>query len=166
MAAGNTYTQIANVTVTNTSTITANFSSIPSTYTDLVLICSLTAKSASGETMLIRVNSDNASNYSSTRLIGDGSTATSNRVSSNSYATISGGSTGTADSMIIVNLMNYGNTTTYKTFLSRFSQAANETDTAVSLWRSTAAINAITIQGTIGYLGNGSTFNLYGIAAA
>jgi len=161
-----TYQPIATTTVTNTSTITVTFSSISSIYTDLVLICSMTAKSASSETMLMRVNSDTANNYSSTRLIGDGSTAASNRVSSNSYATISGGNTGTPDSMIIVNLMNYANTTTYKTFLSRFSQAANETDAAVSLWRSTAAINSLVIQGTVGYLGNGSTFTLYGIKAA
>lgn len=161
-----TYEPIATYTVPNTTTITATFGSIPSTYTDLILICSLTTKSASSETMLMRVNSDSGSNYSSTRLIGDGSSATTNRTTSLNYATISGGSTGIADSMIIVNLMNYANTTTNKTFLSRFAQAGTETDAIVSLWRSTSAINTVAIQGTVGYLGNGSTFTLYGIKAA
>jgi hypothetical protein len=38
MAAGATYTPIATYTVSGSSTLTYTFSSIPSTYTDLVLV--------------------------------------------------------------------------------------------------------------------------------
>ena len=67
--------------------------------------------------------------------------------------------------MGIINFNDYANTTTFKTFLARFGQAATDTDLTVNLWRNTAAINTILFQGTLGYLGNGSTFKLYGIEA-
>ena len=38
MAAGNTYEAIATNTVTGSSTTTVTFSSIPSTYTDLIIV--------------------------------------------------------------------------------------------------------------------------------
>ena len=160
-----TYTLIGTVTVANTTTITATFSSIPNTYTDLVLVYSMPSKSATNETMLVRVNSDSGANYSTTRLLGNGSTAASSRVTGSTYASVSGTATDASAMMGIIHFNDYANTTTFKTFLARFGQAAVETDTTVNLWRSTAAINTILFQGTLGYLGNGSTFKLYGIEA-
>jgi len=66
--------------------------------------------------------------------------------------------------------MNYSNTTTYKTLLTRANQASNGVDACVGLWRSTAAINAVSIA-TTAYGGSssvqtGSIFTLYGIKAA
>jgi hypothetical protein len=65
--------------------------------------------------------------------------------------------------------MNYSNTTTYKTALNRSNQAAGGVDATVGLWRSTAAIDTIRFyantNGSQNFL-TGSTFTLYGIAAA
>jgi hypothetical protein len=60
--------------------------------------------------------------------------------------------------------MNYSNSTTYKTILGRSNAATSGTSAAVGLWRSTSAINSIEI-GTVSFTA-GSTFSLYGIAAA
>jgi hypothetical protein len=62
--------------------------------------------------------------------------------------------------------MNYSNATTYKTMLSRANNGAAGVDAIANLWRSTAAISSITVKITGGNMKAGSTFTLYGIAAA
>jgi hypothetical protein len=67
----------------------------------------------------------------------------------------------------IINVMNYANTTTYKTSISRGNNSANRVRAYVALWRNTAAITSIQIitNGAINFA-TGSTFTLYGIASA
>ena len=165
MAAGRTYTPIATTTVSGT-TATVSFSSISSSYTDLILLCSY----GSTNTMYIQFNGDTGSNYSTTILYGTGTTASSTRSTSAVRAYIGGywvGSDSGANSNVITShIQNYSNSTTYKTVLSRSSNPSNEADALVGLWRSTSAINAITVGVTAGNLTVGSTFTLYGIAAA
>jgi hypothetical protein len=66
----------------------------------------------------------------------------------------------------ILNFQNYSNTTTYKTTLTRASLPGASVTAAVSLWRSTAAINSIEVALSSNEYSAGSTFTLYGIAAA
>ena len=110
---------------------------------------------------------DTGNNYSRTYLSGTGSSAVSGRDSNLPFAAL----TAYADSgttfayMSIVNVMNYSNTSTYKTILARTSNANYGTEALVDLWRSTSAINTIKV-----YADNnfeiGTTFTLYGIQAA
>jgi hypothetical protein len=157
-----TYTPIATQTLASAAA-SYTFSSIPSTYTDLVLIvngtCTLAANAA------IRYNGDTGSNYSLTYLLGDGSSAQSGRNSD--QTSLTAGQIGTDNSTQITSIMNYANTTTYKTMLSRGNWTNNLTRADTGLWRSTAAINSVTIFSLQGYNFNaGSTFTLYGIASA
>jgi hypothetical protein len=78
------------------------------------------------------------------------------------------GNAATAFSWIgIVNFMNYSNTTTYKTFLSKARNATNYgVNDQAGLWRNTAAISSMVITNASGTFNTGSTFNLYGITAA
>jgi hypothetical protein len=62
--------------------------------------------------------------------------------------------------------MNYANTTTYKTVLSRANNSAAGTEAIVGLWRSSAAITSMTVLSETGNIAIGSTFSLYGILAA
>jgi hypothetical protein len=117
---------------------------------------------------LIQVNSDTGSNYSSTFLYGNGTSALSARVSSNTYGYANYGSavfTSTFN-VQIVQFMNYSNTTTNKTFLARGNEAASGTDAIVNLWRSTTAISTIKVYPSAQNWATGSTFTLYGIKAA
>ena len=161
MAAGSTYTPIATTTLGSAGTIT--FSSIPSTYTDLILVISGTA--ASNSDLDIRFNSDTGTNYSYTTLYGDGTTAGSSRNSSINYMRMDyyGYVGTTAGQITIIHIMNYANTTTYKTALSRASNANNGVAANVGLWRSTSAINSVS---TVTTLATGSTATLYGVKAA
>jgi hypothetical protein len=167
MAAGSTYTPIATYTVTGSSTSTYTFSSIPSTYTDLRVIASV--KNTGGGSMQMQFNSDTASNYSQTLLIGDGSSATSTRASSNTQIEFSWYDTSSTNyGVYIADLMNYANTTTYKTILTRMGLASSNTIANVALWRKSpiAAITSITLKLNSFNFAADTTFTLYGIAAA
>jgi hypothetical protein len=164
-----TYEPIATTTLgSNQATIT--FSSIPSTYTDLVIVSNFGTSTASYP--YLRFNGDTGSNYSVTDLSGNGSSAVSARESGGNKIWLSYNFElpTTLTSNLIVNVQNYANSTTYKTTLSRVNNAANGTGAIVGLWRSTAAITSLTLNmiklGTGYDFTAGSTFTLYGIKAA
>ena len=161
MAAGATYEPIATTTLGSAAS-SYTFSSIPSTYTDLVLI--VYTKSASTDNLAIQVNGDTGTNYSNTYISGNGSTAISGRNTSVSQAYITG--TGTSFGTSIINFQNYANTTTYKTFIGRGSWTDYQVRASAALWRSTSAISSITVLCTGDNFQTGSTFTLYGIEAA
>jgi hypothetical protein len=159
MAAGSTYTPIATTTI-GTAAASYTFSSIPSSYTDLELVFAGTDSTYSG--VLVQFNGDTATNYSVVQFNGDGTTASSARTTSATSMNL--GVTGTTQSNSRFSILSYSNTTTYKTVLGRGNTAANLVRMAVGLWRSTAAVNSITVSGTS--LQVGSTITLYGIVAA
>jgi hypothetical protein len=153
-----TYEAIQSYTLSGTTT-QISLTSLPSTYTDLVLIA--TGTSSSLAAMVVQVNTDTGSNYSFTQIQGDGSSATSSRGTS-----VTGMNMGLIDTTIsnsIIQFMNYANTTTFKTFLSRANDKAFATRANVGLWRSTSAINSIQLSGST--FQNGFTVNVYGIKA-
>lgn len=161
-----TYEPIATQTL-GSAVNQVTFSSIPSTYTDLIVVQSGSFASAGGD-VFIRFNSDSGSNYSNTWLTGTGSAASSSReanvsriiVDANAYPT-------TGISTRILQFMNYANTTTNKTMLSRANNAATGVDAIVGLWRSTSAINTIDLYAwTTNSFNAGTTITLYGIKAA
>ncbi len=161
-----TYTPIARQVVPS-ATASVTFSSIPGTYTDLVLIAT-GGTVASGQAIYAQFNSDTATNYSDTVLIGNGSTASSTRATLNGVRVIGRfvGTDGTLNANGVTHIMNYANTTTFKTVINR-SNNSNGTSASVSLWRATpAAINSITLigDGPSNILAN-TTFTLYGIKA-
>lgn len=67
---------------------TISFFNIPQTYTDLVLYISSRSGAATQSAILITLNSNNTSVYSSTRLLGTGSGVSTDRFSSQSYGSV------------------------------------------------------------------------------
>lgn len=161
-----TYEPIATTTLGSTVG-SYTFTSIPATYTDLVLVTNLATDSATQFDLRVGNGSiDTGSNYSITYLLGNGSAASSSR-GSNATAAYAGYSSSTAlNKMHIFHFMNYSNTTTYKTTLLRYAAADTASTAVVSLWRSTSAINTIQIIALGNNLTSGSTLTLYGIKAA
>lgn len=158
-----TYEPIATTTL-GSAAASYTFSSIPNTYTDLVLVIIGATTDTGVSNLEIQFNGDTGSNYSSTRLLGDGSSASSGRLSNSSYSMI--GDVNNNQFVSINNIMNYANTTTYKTHISRTGSAANYLGAYVGLWRSTAAINSVTIKRSGTTITAGTTLSLYGIKAA
>jgi hypothetical protein len=170
MPAGSTYTPIATNTL-GSAQASVTFNSF-SGYTDLVLIMQGKSSNSTDDPQLY-FNSDTGSNYSLTALSGNGSTASSFRYSNVSNGFYCGlpGWTSSGFTTHIVNIMNYANNTTYKSILSRNgandnASGYNATNAVVGLWRSTSAITSLTVDGGSGNIASGSTFTLYGIAAA
>ena len=135
----------------------------------MVLVVSAYLATGTAEDLFINFNGDTATNYSSTSMNGNGGSASSSRQSTTNVPSV-GGSYGaiTADlGNWIVNIQNYSNSTTFKSFISRGNNAGFGVAAAIGLWRNTAAITSLTITPTGSRtMGSGSTFTLYGIAAA
>lgn len=165
MPAGNTYDEIATTTVAGSSTTTITFSSIPSTYTDLIIVAQYRA--VSNNYLMVRLNGDTGNNYSRTEMQGTGSSISNFSGSNEPYAYISSVYAPTGEwATFILNLNNYSNTTTNKTILSRGNNATIGTSMVANLWRNTAAVNTILLTPIGSGFDIGSTFSLYGIAAA
>lgn len=163
MAKTATYAKIESTTL-GSAAASYTFSSIPNTYTDLIIV----VQSTSTRSLFYRVGNgsvDSGSNYSRTQVIGSGSSATSGRASNENKAYMSLTTSGGGVYQTITQLNDYSNTTTYKTFLTRYDDSAVYTAALVSLWRSTAAINTITITGDGGDIPSGTSLTLYGIQA-
>jgi hypothetical protein len=171
--ATNTYVALDKVTVSGTTTNAITFSSIPSTYTDLVLVANAQQNSTTTITAgYVQINGDSGNNYSSTVMIGNGTSATSSRRTSANALYWNIDIPTTSFTTFIYNFMNYANSSVYKTIISRFSNAEISTGVQAGLWSSTPAINSITINagdisqgGNTDYFTAGSTFSLYGIKA-
>lgn len=158
-----TYTPIATYTAaSDQSSIT--FSSLGS-YTDIRIVANMMDTNLYG---LLRFNSDSGSNYSRTWMYGNGSSAQSNRTSNATSAYW--GATGSGSTFLQnkMDIMNYGNSTTYKTMLVRQDDSAGDVGAFVYLWRSTSAITSISFVSANGTssIKTGSTITLYGIKAA
>jgi len=164
-----TYTPIESKTL-GSNTAIVEFTSIPQTYTDLVLV--INGKS---DTSTVNVYAqvgngsyDTGTNYSWTWLGGSGSTAASGR-GSTTDALLFGASGTSSFSPTIIHFQNYSNTTTYKTMISRSSTADTTSGQTVSawvgLWRSTSAINRIKLYPNVQNWVAGTIATLYGIKA-
>ena len=157
-----TYEPIATTTLGSAAS-SVTFSSIPSTYTDLVLVASGT-NTTSAQSVRMTFNGITTTTYSRTAIFGDGSSAQSTR---DSNATgIDNIYYGTTQGVAILQIMNYANTTTNKTVISRNNDSASSVNAVVGLWRSTNAINQITLTAQTSNFATGSTFTLYGIRSA
>jgi hypothetical protein len=175
MPAANTYTQIPGGSVTLSSqSATVAFNSIPATYTDLVLVMQ-PAANIDDNNVGIQFNGVTSGVYSYTRIGANNASGTYNASRQTAFSRINttdatGTSTNLGNLLIVAHIMNYANTSNFKTVIARSGQQGgtyNGVETFVGLWPNTAAINSITVmQGGSRVFQPGSTFNLYGILAA
>ncbi len=162
-----TYEPIATTTLSSNQT-TVTFSSIPSTYTDLVLVIYGKTNGTGGvNSVRITFNSDTGNNYSRLALYGvNGSAGINQSTSTNGGSAILGQNSENTGNAII-NFQNYSNTTTYKTFIGRENRSQVAVYASIQMWRNTNAINSITLTGDSGVsIVSGSMLTLYGIKAA
>lgn len=177
MAAGPTYRSIASINLTSTAS-TATFSSIPATYTDLVLVMTPVVDTDSTYPFL-QFNSDTGNNYDDIGMYGNpnggkgGYVRTSNPRGYVSEA-VDARSDSNAKTMILVNILDYLNTNKHKFYLAKNlsvdSGTYRGTEVICGRWASTSAITSITIgaaTGGVAYsLKSGFKASLYGIERA
>ena len=166
-----TYRLISSVTVGSGGAANIEFTSIPQTYTDLILFTSL-RDDAGSFTGGITFNNSTTS-YSNRYLRGDGATPTSAGGSVTTYVeSLSVGSTFTANtfSNSYIYIPNYTSSTNNKS-VSVDSVTENNATTAygeilAGLWSNTSAITEIDITAGAGSFVQYSTAYLYGISNA
>lgn len=166
----NTYQLIQTITVPSGGSATIQFSSIPQTYTDLVLLLSgRTTYSAIADDMALYFNGV-TTNRTSRFLYGNGASATSTTNPDNH------GGTMTADTASVyawgnaqIYIPNYTSTSVQKHYVSESvaetNGATSYQDMATGIWASTAAITSIEIPtaGGRGVYKQYSVASLYGI---
>jgi hypothetical protein len=163
-----TYEPIATTTL-GSAAPSYTFASIPQGYTDLRIVFDGQTVTGSSNAIAIRFNGSSAAYYSRTFIGGNGSSAFSGRGTNLTEAATC--YVPQSQTNVTWDIMNYSNTTTFKTALSKGSDASSEVIQHIFLWRgstgsSTAAITDVTILLTAGNFAVGSTFTLYGIEAA
>jgi hypothetical protein len=165
MAKTATYSLIDSQTLSS-AVASITFSSIPSTFTDLVIITNV--KVSTQQDINLRLNGDTATNYSNTWLTGNGTSPLSGRYTNLTWAYTDHyavADSGAFNYNSIININNYASANTYKVILSRANNATTGVDVCVNMWRSNAAITSVTLIPGSGNLAIGSTFRLYGIEA-
>jgi hypothetical protein len=162
-----TYEPIATQTL-GSAAANITFAAIPQTYTDLIVVFNGSSTGTAQYFMQVGNGSiDTGSNYSTTGLTGNGSSAVSIRYTNDTvgiradlYATAGGNIKQT-----MFQIQNYSNTSTNKSILVRSALPASETVACVGLWRSNSAINTLRLT-TSSTFSAGATVSLYGIANA
>jgi hypothetical protein len=158
-----TYEAIATQTLSSNQA-SVNLTSIPSTYTDLIVIVEGYTSTGSGVNIQVGNGSiDTNANYSFTYLQGNGSSASSGRAS-NGYGIYCADQPTSGRSNTILQFMNYSNTSVNKTILVRGNSASQSLTAVVGLWRSTSAINCIKFNGA--NFAAGTMITIYGVKSA
>jgi hypothetical protein len=159
----NTYTLIASYTATG-SVASIDFTSIPSTYTDLCLKLSLRPSVAGNSDMYISFNSS-TTNFSGIYLQGNGTTAPSGSLAR--YIGTAMGQTSSTFTNGEIYIPNYASSNN-KSFSVDFVAENNATlaysNLVAGLWSNSAAITSISVGPGSGSIVQYSTAYLYGIS--
>lgn len=175
-AGGGAAAMTAIAATTTSGTVTSvSFTSIPGTYDDLYLVAY--SLSPYGGLLGFRFNNISTTTYSYLEMVGNGSSASIGATTGTTYG--QGGFVSDLQySANVMHILNYANTSTYKTALIRGGADQNgsvgadygKTALSVSLWRSTSAITRLdifTVSGNSNQsISTGSIFALYGIKKA
>jgi hypothetical protein len=172
----NTYTLISSVTVGSGGSATIDFTSIPQTYTDLLLKLSIrgtVASSHQGGAQMI-FNNSTATNYSFRNLRGSGSAAISGSASAQAFIRVTNnhptaGNTASTFCNSEVYIPNYTSSSAKST--SEDNVEENNTSESYAqivagLWSLTDAITRITLTSEATLFAQYSTAYLYGISNA
>lgn len=155
-----TYDLLAS-TIVSSSTNAVTFTSIPSSYRDLIIV--VTAQTSVAAQLRVRPNEVTTSMVSVTAEGNGTSTST------NHYGNI--GEMGTFNNMSndasvqIIQFMDYAQTNKHKMVLMRTNRASAGTSMIVGRWGSTEAITSIQLVTDGGNFNTGSSFYMYGLVS-
>lgn len=164
----NTFVKIASVTVGSGGAATIDFTSIPSTYTDLQLVFTARNTAASNAFTQLTFNG-NTSSYSYRGLYGNGSAASSFSASA-AYIYVGDmdlstytANTFSSESIYVPNYAGSSNKSVSIDSVNENNATAAAAYLVAGLWSNSAAINRITLTPGGGNYAQYSTATLYGI---
>jgi hypothetical protein len=173
LVSSNSYESISTVTVGSGGQATITFSSIPSTYKHLqVRMIAKTDRALNRDSVLVTFNSDTTAKYTRHGIYGDGSSVATESTSAFTTSMVTYRASGNTSASnifgaIILDFLDYSNTTTNKTMRTLGGvdlNGAGEINFYSGMYASTAAINSISFVPGVGtnFL-QYSQFALYGI---
>jgi hypothetical protein len=156
-----TYIGLANLTLSS-SDASVEFSSIPDTYRDLVLVTQ--TKATANTYGRVRINGETGSIYTRVRMLGNsgGASSTSNTLTAFDLSDLN-----TTDwNLDIVQFLDASATDKHKSVLIRSSQTnVSEVSAHAGRAATTSRITSITVLTNSNSFASGSTFALYGIVS-
>jgi hypothetical protein len=163
------YQLIGTVTVGSGGAANIEFTSIPSSYTDLFLVTSLRCTNTSSNNVIITFNGSSSS-YTDRYLVGTGSAVASGTATAIYSRMVDSSFTANTFSNSSLYIPNY-TSSNYKSTSTDAVEENNSTTAlmgiAADLWSDTAAINKITLTpGSGGNIAQHSTAHLYGIGGS
>lgn len=163
-----TYEPIVTTKVVGSSTTQIDFTSIPATYTDLVISINL-VNGTSLNALFMRFNSDTGNNYAYLNWGVNGTTLFGQVGSGTNTIGVTASSIN--DNMpSFINIFSYANTNIYKSGFTRSGSNGNPRTGMYSFgWASKSAISSISFyrdSGSPGVIGADSVITIYGIKAA
>lgn len=161
-----TYIKIATVTVPATPQASMDFTSIPSTYTDLKIVYSAAPTTGSSIGITTSFNGSTA-NFTSRAIEGSGSGNATSWTRTNEFGGMNG-TTANTFSNVEIYIPNYALTTNNKSYCVDSTPEANATTAYMSLitglWSNTNALTSISIIAGSSTFRQHSTATLYGIS--
>jgi hypothetical protein len=162
------YESISTVTVGSGGAATVTFSSIPSTYSHLQLRGFLQPASSGTKYIKGTFNSDTGTNYSWHELGGNGSVTLTGAGATQAFMVVADGFTNTnsAFGSVVADILDYADTNKYKTLRGLGGCDNNGSGVLYltsSSWRSTSAVNSLSLALDAGNFAQYSSFALYGI---
>jgi hypothetical protein len=169
----NTFTLIGSTTL-GTASSSITFSSIPNTYDDLIIYCSLRNAGPGDTDLYVRLNGDSANNYAFVSLRGSGTPSVSTNNSNTTNAWQQARAIGTPDashafSCTQIYISGYKSTSFTKagyinTFMGRYGSEGNSiVGFSGQQWNSTSAVTSVAIFSPTQNLTASSSAYLYGI---
>lgn len=161
--------------ISNGSTTGATFTNIPQIYQDLMVVVNgRGAVAQSTVLMQANINNNFGTNGSATRIEGDGSSAASYRWTNQGGVPLgylpAANATASVFGSMIIHILNYANTSTNKTILTRYASdynGAGVVGLTVGLQRPVGAVTLLeVVTYGVGNLVSGSTIELFGVKAS
>jgi hypothetical protein len=152
-----------------------DFTSIPSHYAHLMVVCYARGDTAATTTnLLVRFNNDSGGNYDYQRVSGVAAAATAGESFAQTSCLVAAIPANTADANLFgattFDVPHYANTANNKDLSSQYANKITTTtgnlnvSAVAGFWRSSAAITRITLLPAAGNLRSGSRATLYGLA--
>lgn len=172
MAAGPTYSQIFTTTLASAAN-NITFSSIPNTYTDLVLMGNIVPVNNGTAYLGVRVGTgntlDTGTNYSQQQVVFTNSACSAYQTFNETAVEVIGNQFQTNGTFTVrVDLNSYAATVAWHPIQTKISIQDNTSRQSLAIWKNSSAINTVSLLNTAGNncLGIGSTISLYGILRA
>ena len=162
--ASGSLTQIQSITASNQANV--EFTSIPQTYQNLYIVINQNKPASDGAQLWVRLNSDaTASRYRNVTTFGNVGNGT---FGDNRYELLQTADNTVSNSLIIMDVYNYTNTTTFK--VAKGLAVSNDSTTATNsavyytygVYNQTNAITSLLFLASTGNITSG-TFTLYGV---